>query len=214
MKIALVGASGFVGSHVLQEALNRGHKVTGIIRHPEEIKVESKNLIVKKGDVLAPNQVSNLFKGHDAVVSAYNAGWKNPNIYSEYLKGAQSIQQEVKKAGVKRLLVVGGAGSLEVAQGKQLVDTPEFPEEWKQGALAARDYLNIIRKEKDLDWTFLSPAVMVVPGERTGKYNLGTNEAIKNEKGESKISVEDLSVAIIDEIENPRHSHQRFTVGY
>jgi putative NADH-flavin reductase len=214
MKIALIGASGFVGSHVLQEALNRGHKVTAIIRHPEEIKVKHENLSVKKGDALKANEVSDLVKGHDAVISTYNPGWKNPDIYNEYLKGAQSIQEEVKKAGVKRLLVVGGGGSLEAAPGKQFVDTPEFPSEWKQGALAARDYLNIIREEKELDWTFLSPAVMLVPGERTGNFKLGTDRPIMNEKGESKISVEDLSVAIIDEIENPRHIRQRFTAGY
>ena len=120
----------------------------------------------------------------------------------------------VKKAGVKRLLVVGGAGSLEVSPGVQLVDTPDFPEAYKPEALAGRDFLNVLRGERELDWTFLSPSALFVPGERTGKFRLGTDRLLVDAKGESKISMEDYAIALVDELETPRHSRQRFTVGY
>jgi uncharacterized protein len=217
MKLALIGASGFVGTALLNETLQRGHQVTAIVRHPEKITVQHPNLTVKKGNVLNEAEVTALVAGHDAVISAYNPGWQNPNIYEESLQGAQAIQAGVKRSGVKRLLVVGGAGSLEVAPGVQLVDTPQFPAEWKPGALAARDYLDIIKKETALDWTFLSPAIVMHPGVehiRTGKYRTGTDQPVFNDKGESTISVEDLAVALIDEVEHKRFIKQRFTVGW
>jgi putative NADH-flavin reductase len=217
MKIALIGASGFVGSHVLAEALQRGHAVTAIVRHPEKITTVHPQLTVKKGDILNDEEVATLVKGHDAVVGAYNPGWGNPNIYNEFLEGSQSIQRGVKKSGVKRLLTVGGAGSLEVAPGVQLVDTPQFPAEYKAGALAARDYLNILKKEDQLEWTFLSPAILMHPGitdGRTGKYRTNTNQPVFDAKGESRLSVQDLSVAIVDELENNRFVRQRFTAAY
>lgn len=217
MKIVLIGASGFVGSHLLTEALQRGHQVTAVVRHPEKITVSHPNLTVKKGDVLNEDEVAALVAGQDAVISAYNPGWHNPRIYEEFLEGAQAIQRGVKKAGVKRLLTIGGAGSLEIAPGVQLVDTPQFPAEYKAGATAARDYLNILKQETDLDWTFLSPAILMHPGiktGRTGKYRTGTNQPVFNDKQESTISVEDLSVAILDEIENSQFIRQRFTVAY
>jgi putative NADH-flavin reductase len=217
MKLALIGASGFVGTALLNETLQHGHQVTAIVRHPEKITVQHPSLTVKKGNVLNEAEVTALVAGHDAVISAYNPGWHNPNIYEESLQGAQAIQAGVKKSGVKRLLVIGGAGSLEVAPGVQLVDTPQFPAEWKPGALAARDYLNIIKKETDLDWTFLSPAIVMHPGVehiRTGNYRTGTDQPVFNDKGESTISVEDLAVALVDEVENKRFIKQRFTVGW
>ncbi|MFD1140745.1 NAD(P)-dependent oxidoreductase [Larkinella insperata] len=214
MKIALIGASGFVGSSLLNEALNRGHEVTAIVRHPEKITAENERLTVQKGDAQNDDDVASLVAGHDAVVSAYNPGWDNPNIYDDSLVGLQAIQSGTKNSGVKRLLVVGGAGSLEIAPGLQLVDTPQFPEAWKAGALAARDYLTILRKETDLDWTFLSPAIMLEPGERTGKFRLGTEQPVFDANGDSKISVNDLSVALLDELENPQFIRQRFTLGY
>ncbi|HEY9045492.1 MAG TPA: NAD(P)-dependent oxidoreductase [Ohtaekwangia sp.] len=217
MKIALIGASGFVGSHLLTEALNRGHQVTAIVRNPEKITVTHANLTVKKGDVLQAEEVANLVRGNDVVLSAYNSGWQNPNIYDDFLKGSQAIQEGVKKSGVKRLIVVGGAGSLEVAPGVQLVDTPQFPAEWKPGALAAREYLNIIRKEDTLDWTFFSPAILMHHGitdGRTGKYRLGTDQPVFNEQGESRLSAEDLSVALLDEVENKKFIRKRFTAAY
>jgi putative NADH-flavin reductase len=132
MKIALIGATGYVGPYLLHEALQRGHDVTAIVRNPEKITVENPHLTVVKGDVLNENEVAELVAGHDAVISAYNSGWQNPNIYNENMVGYQAIQNGVKKAGVKRLLVIGGAGSLEAAPGLQLVDTPSFRPSGKQ----------------------------------------------------------------------------------
>lgn len=217
MKIALIGASGFVGSHLLQEALNRGHQVTAIVRDATRITLSHANLTVKAGDIRDENVVAAFVKGHDAVLSAYNAGWSNPDLYNEFLAGSQAIQQGTKKAAVKRLLVIGGAGSLEVAPGVQLVDTPQFPAEYKAGATAARDYLNILKKEDNLDWTFLSPAILMHHGikdGRTGKFRIGTDQPVFDAKGESRLSVEDLSIAAIDELENNKFIRKRFTAAY
>lgn len=216
MKIALIGATGFVGSAILTEALTRGHQVTAIVRHPEKLQAQ-KNLTIVNGDVMDGDGLSKVLKGNDVVVSAYNAGWTNPDLYNEFLKGAQSIQEAVKKAGVKRLIVIGGAGSLFIAPGVQLVDTPQFPAEWKPGALAARDYLNVLKKEDRLDWTFVTPAIEMNPGaphERKGTYRTGLDNPVFDANHKSTISVEDLAVAIVDEVESPKHIRVRFTVGY
>ncbi len=213
MKIALIGATGFVGSAVLKEALERGHEVTAIARHPEKIKPQAK-LRPQKGDVYNADEVARLVAGHGAVISAFNPGWSNPDIYSQQVKGTRAIIDGVKKAGVKRLLFVGGAGSLEVKPGLQLIDSPDFPKEWKQGSLGAREALSILRKEAGLEWTFLSPSAALEPGQRTGKFRLGTDQLLRDAKGESRISVEDLATAMIDEMERPQHVRQRFTVGY
>lgn len=214
MKIALIGATGFVGSAILKEALAQGLEVTAIARHPEKIAENSDALTVKAGDVQQPGEVEALVAGHDAVVSAYNPGWTNPNIYEDFLKGSDAILAGTKKAGVERLFVVGGAGSLEIQPGVQLVDTDAFPAEWKPGALAARDFLNVIRKEKELDWTFLSPAIHLAPGERTGVFRTGTDSPVFDAEGHSAISVEDLAVAVVNEIRNPEFPRTRFTAGY
>lgn len=216
MKIALIGATGFVGSAVLKEALDRGIHVTAIVRHPEKLQAQN-NLTVVKGDVMDSDKLSELFKGNEVVVSAYNAGWANPDLYNEFMKGSQSIQDAVKKTGVKRYIVIGGAGSLFVAPNVQIIDTPGFPEEYKPGAGAARDYLNILKKEEQLDWTYLSPAIEMNPGtphERRGTYRTGLDNPVFDANNKSTISVEDLAVAIIDEVENPKHIRVRFTVGY
>lgn len=213
MKIALIGATGFVGSAILQEALQRGHEVTAIVRHPEKVKPHSK-LHPQKGDVYNEADVARLVAGHEAVISAFNPGWSNPDIYNQQVKGTQAIINGVKKAGIKRLLFVGGAGSLEVKPGVQLVDLPEFPSEYKQGALATREALNMLRKEASLEWSFLSPSADLSPGQRTGKFRLGKDQLLKDVNGESRISVEDYAMAMIDEVERPAHVRQRFTVGY
>lgn len=216
MKIILIGSTGFVGSAILKEALNRGIQVTAIARNPGKLQVQ-KNLEIVKADVMDTDKLSEILKGNDVVVSAYNPGWANPDIYNEFLKGAQSIQEAVKKSGVKRYIVIGGAGSLFAAPNVQLVDTPQFPAEWKPGALAARDYLNILKKENELDWTYLSPAIEMNPGtkhERRGTYRTGLDNPVFDVNNKSTISVEDLAVAIIDEVEHPKHSRVRFTVGY
>jgi uncharacterized protein len=157
MKIALIGARGFVGSALLKEALDRGHEVTATVRHPEKLTAHPK-LRVQKGDIYNEDEVARLVTGHDAVMSAFNPGWSNPEIYNLQVQGTQAIINGVKKAGIKRLLFVGGAGSLEVKPGVQAVDLPEFPAEYKQGALATREALNMLRKESRLDWSFLSPS--------------------------------------------------------
>jgi hypothetical protein len=152
--------------------------------------------------------------GHDAVISAFNPGWTNPNMYDLQVRGTRAIIDGVKKAGVKRLLFVGGAGSLEVMPGVQSVDLPEFPAEYKQGALATREALNLLRKEPSLDWSFLSPSADLFPGQRTGKFRLGTDQLLADTQGKSRISVEDYATAMIDEVEKPKHIRRRFTVGY
>jgi putative NADH-flavin reductase len=214
MKIAIVGATGFVGTALVAEALNRGHQVTAIARKVIIIDNPHKDLTTKEADAYDSAALAPTLAGHDAVVSAFNSGWTNPNIYHDFIRGSESIQKATKDAGVKRLLVVGGAGSLEIAPGKQLVDTPEFPAAWKDGALGARDYLNILKEENDLDWTFLSPAIHLSKGKRTAMFRVGTDEPVFDEGGHSNISVEDLAVAVIDEVENNKFIKKRFTVGY
>jgi putative NADH-flavin reductase len=215
MKIALIGATGFVGRALMEEALQRGHQVTAIVRRPEDTGGRE-GLTMVKGDVMDTDALADLLKGNDVVISAYNAGWSNPNLYTEYLAGLRSIQQAVKKAGIKRYIVCGGAGSLYV-DGRQLVDSPSFPEAWKSGALAARDYLDILKKEDKVDWTFVSPAIEMnesMPHGRRGVYRTALDSPVFDAENKSTISVEDLAVAILDEAEHPVHVRQRFTVGY
>jgi len=216
MKTALIGASGFVGTAILEELLNRGHEVTAIVRSPEKIKIDNNNLFVKGVDVNDTLALIETLKGSDAVISAYNSGWTNPNLYHDFIAGSEAIQKAVKASGVNRLIVVGGAGSLEI-DGKQLVDGPDFPADYKAGATAARDYLTSLKQEEDLQWSFFSPAIEMHPGittGRTGKYRLGTNSPVFNEDGRSTLLVQDLAMAIVDELENNKHPRQRFTAGY
>jgi len=217
MKIALIGASGFVGTAILKEALDRGHQVKAIVRNPENITIKDDNITVIKADVLDQAQVTAAVVGSNAVVSAYNPGWSNPDIYEEFLRGSQSIQAGIKASGVKRYIVIGGAGSLEVAPGLQAVDTPDFPAAIKPGASAARDYQAIIKKEQDLDWTFFSPAFEMhqgTSGIRKGTYRTGLDNPVFDENGRSILSVEDLAMVIVDELENPKHIKERFTAAY
>ncbi len=216
MKVALIGASGFVGKTVLNELINRGHEVTAIARNPENI-TPTENVKIIKANVLNANETTEAVKGHDAVISAYNAGWTNPNLYEEFLQGSKAIQEGVKKSGVNRLLIMGGAGSLFVTDSLQVLDTPQFPAEYKAGASAARDYLNILQEEKELDWTFLSPAIEMhqgTSGVRKGVYRKGLNQPVFDEDNRSIISAEDTAAAIVDELEHPQHTRQRFTVAY
>jgi hypothetical protein len=217
MKIALIGASGFVGTAILKEAVERGHEVTAILRHPKKVSAAGDKVAAVKADVTNIEELAKVLHGHDVVISAYNAGWDNPNIYSDFLAGAQAIQAAVKKSGVNRFIFIGGAGSLYVAPGVQLVDTPVFPEEWKAGALAARDYLEILKEEQELDWTFLSPAIEMhggTSGVRKGTYREGLDNPVFDENNRSVISVEDLAMAIVDEAENAKHIKERFAVAY
>lgn len=214
-EIILIGASGFVGSAILKEALDRGHKVTAVVRHPEKISTSHKNLMVKKGDVSLSDTVTDLFKRADVVISAYNPGWQNPDIAGETTRVYRSILNSVRKSGVKRFLVVGGAGSLFISHGIRLMDAGVMPKFILPAVKALADfYLNDLTAEKRIDWVFFSPAGNLEPGSRTGKFRLGKDDLIVNEKGESKISVQDYAVAMIDELEKPAHHRERFTIGY
>jgi uncharacterized protein len=202
MKVALIGASGQAGSRLLAELTRRGHQVTGIARHPEKI-AASPGVAARKGDVFDKAGIVALIKGHDAVISSVHFTASDPKILIE----------AVRESGVKRYFVVGGAGSLEVAPGVKLIDTPQFPAAYKAEASKGGEFLELLRKEKDLEWTFLSPSAMFVAGERTGKFRLGKDQLLTNEKG-SSISFEDFAIAAVDELEKPAHAQQRFTVGY
>lgn len=214
-KIVLIGASGFVGSAILKEALDRNHYVTALVRHPEKVKMVHKNLVVKQGDVSFSKIVAEVSKGTDAVLSAYNPGWKNPNIAVETSTVYKSILEGVRQSGVKRFLVVGGAGSLFISPGKRLIDAGIIPDSFLPAVRSlASFYLDVLTNEKTIDWVFFSPSGNIAPGERTGKFRLGKDDMIFDSDGKSNISVEDYALAMIDELEQPVHHRERFTIGY
>lgn len=210
MKIALIGANGTVGQRILQEALTRGHEVAAIVRDSSSIAQTHEKLVVVTGDLSAQGSISKAVVGYDVVISAYGP---RHGQEAEMQAVAQGLVAAVQQAGVKRLLVVGGAGSLEVAPGLQLVDAPSFPEAWKPIAQAHGEALAVYRKA-ELDWTYFSPAAMFQPGERTGSFRLGTDQLVVDEKGDSIISTEDYAIAMVDEVENPRFIRKRFTIAY
>ena len=216
MKIALIGATGFVGKAALSELLARGHAVTALARNPGSLTPEPL-LSVQALDAYDADAVARAVLGHDGVVSAFNPGWTAPELYPLFMKGSDAIVRGVETAGVRRLLVVGGAGSLFVAPGVQLVDTPAFtdhvPPNIVPGAMAARDALSELRKNQTLDWTFLSPAALLAAGPRSGTYRLGSEDLLMSGDRPAGISVADLAVAIVDELERPRHVRARFTVA-
>ncbi len=213
MKLALIGASGFVGAAVLQEALNRGHQLTGIVRQPEKLP-QHPALSAVAGDAYDADALAQTLAGHDAVIHAFNPGWGTADIRQRFIQGTQAIYSAVKQAAITRLLVVGGAGSLYVAPGRQLLDTAGFPDAYKEGAEGARQALELIREENTLDWSFISPPALLQPGERSAQFRLGGDQLLMNGEAPASISVADLAVAIIDELEQPQHIRQRFTVGY
>lgn len=201
-KIALIGASGNAGSRILKELSDRGHHVTAIARSPENI-ATLPNVVAKKSDVFDQTGLSKLLAGHDAVISSVHFTASDP----------VTLIEAVRASGVPRYLVVGGAGSLEIAPGQRVVDLPDFPAAYKAEATKGAEFLDLLKQEKQLDWTFLSPSAEFVPGERTGKFRIGKDNLLSNEEG-SRISFEDYAIALVDEIEKPQHSRQRFTVGY
>ena len=213
MKLALIGASGFVGAAVLQEALDRGHQVTGIVRNPTKLP-QHPALNAVAGDAYNAEALAALLKGHDAVIHAFNPGWGTADIRERFIQGSQAIIEASKQADVQRLLVVGGAGSLYIAPGLQLIDTPDFPAEYKEGAEGARQALNLLKTETALAWSFISPPALLQPGARSGQFRIGGDQLLMNGDAPAQISVADLAVAIIDELERPHHLRQRFTVGY
>lgn len=212
MNIALIGATGFIGSALLAEALARGHRVTALVSRPERAPAHP-NLTAVAVDVQDRTALAATLAGHDAVISAFS-GHAQTDVQDYYVKGVRSIVAAVKQAGIARLLMVGGAGSLEVAPGVQVVDAPDFPPQWKGSALGARDALALLRAETQLDWTMLSPAALIAPGERTGVFRIGADRLLVDEHGDSRISVEDYALAMIDELERPAHARSRFTVAY
>jgi uncharacterized protein len=216
MKIAIIGATGFVGSHLVKEALSRNISVIAIARDTTKLETSNALLVKKNINVEDESSLADAVKGVDVVVSAFNAGWINPNIYEDFIAGAKHIEAAIEKSGVKRLIVIGGAGSLYINR-QQLVDGPNFPENIKPGATAARDYFNLLKENSQLDWTFFSPAIEMHPGitiGRTGKYRLGKDEPVFDENGKCVLSVEDLSVAILNEVANAKFIKQRFTAAY
>jgi putative NADH-flavin reductase len=214
MRVVLIGASGFTGAPLLTELLSRGHQVTAVVRNREKITQQEAGLQVQAMDATNTNALAAVIKGHDAVLSAFNPGWETPDLYNVFLKGAEAIEAAVTGSGVKRFLVIGGAGSLYISPGVQLVDTPDFPEAWKAGATAARDYYQQLKNNTTLDWTFLSPAIELFPGPRTGQYRTATDTPVLDEHHKSRISNADLAVALADELEQGNFIRQRFTVGY
>jgi hypothetical protein len=218
MKIALIGASGFVGSPVMAEALHRGHRVTALLRHPETLKTEQ-HLKARKVDVLDVDGLAKQLAGHDVVISAFNPqrGSLDPDIYERHIAGHKAIIAAVKQSGVKRLLAVGGAASLKTPAGIEYLDSPEFPsdfEPFKPGIRGTRALYYLLKEEHDLDWVFLAPSVRLMPGTRSGSYRVGKDEVLYDAEGNSHISLEDYAVAMLDELEHPKHHRERFTVGY
>ena len=217
MKIALVGGTGKIGSEVLKTLLARGHAVTALVRVAGRLPAQS-GLQQVVADAYDAAAVARAVAGQDAVISAFNPGWMHPELYDAFLRGAEAIRNGVKAAGVKRLLVVGGAGSLFVAPGVQLVDTPAFtdhvPPFVVPGARAARDELTRIQAETELDWTMISPAGGGFQAAPQGRYRLGGDELLMDGAAPADIAVADLALAIVDEIEEPQHIRKRFTAAH
>jgi putative NADH-flavin reductase len=216
MKIVLFGATGNMGVRVAQEARRRGHEIVGVIRDPASVQSSAPGMSLVKGDATDAGSVAAVARGADAVVNAISPrpnprGLPAPSLAA----AARSLLAGLRKAGVKRLLVVGGAGSLEVSPGKALLDQPGFPAAYKAEALAQREALQILRSEAgDLDWTYLSPAVEIHPGARTGSYRTTGDQLLADAQGKSTITFEDYAVALLDELERPKHVRRRFGVAY
>lgn len=215
-KVAVIGATGFVGTQVVNELANRGYAVEAIVRDASKVE-QNEKVTAKSIDINNIDELAEALKGSDAVISTFNAGWTNPNLYNDFLTGSENIEKAVENSGVKRLIVVGGAGSLYTPENIQIVDTPNFPEAYKPGATAARDYLNKIKENSTLDWTFFSPAIEMNQanvGTRTGKYRTSLETPVVNEEGRSILSVEDVAVVLVDELEQNNHIRERFTAAY
>lgn len=209
MNVALFGATGHAGTRILKELLARGHQVTVIVRDPATLPSQP-GVTTRQGDLFDENQVAEAVRGTQAVISAYGSGLNSPD---DLVGATEKLVAGLKAAGVQRLLMVGGAGSLEVSPGMQLVDSGYLPVEWKPIALAHRTALQVLRAS-DLDWTSVCPAAFFEPGQRTGVFRLGTDNLVANEKGESRVSMEDYAIAMVDELETHAHPRQRFSVGY
>ena len=213
--VLLIGATGFVGSAVLNELVSRGHKVTAVVRNIEKL-AKSDLVDAVKEDVANVDAIAKLAEGKDAIISAYNPGWTNPDIATLITENYPKILEAAKKSGVERLLIVGGAGTLFCAPGLRVVDSGAIPEEIMGGVRPLGDfYLNTLMNEKNIDWVFFSPAGVFDPqGKKTGNYRLGKDDLIVDAEGNSHISVQDYAVAMVNELEKPAHHKERFTIGY
>ena len=214
-KVAVIGATGFVGTQVVKELANRRYSVEAIVRDISKVS-ENANVTAKSVNVNNTDELAEALQGNDAVINTFNAGWTNPNLYNDFLNGSRNIEKAVEKSGVKRFITVGGAGSLFI-DGNQIVDGSDFPADIKPGALAARDYLNEIKQNETLDWTFFSPAIEMHPGTagiRKGVYRTALENPVFDENGRSVLSVEDVAVALVDELEQNKFLKKRFTAGY
>ncbi|WP_412459861.1 NAD(P)-dependent oxidoreductase [Pseudomonas sp. SC11] len=200
--IALIGASGAAGSRILKELSNRGHSITAIARNPERIP-NLPGVTTASADARDEDSLARAISGHDVVVSAAKFVSTEP----------ATLIEAVRRSGVSRYIVVGGAGSLEIAPGQRLIDQPGFPEAYRPEASRGAAFLDLLKQEGQLNWTFLCPSAEFVPGERTGVFRIGKDSLLSNAEG-SRISFEDFAVALVDEIEHPAHARQRFTVGY
>ena len=208
MNVALYGATGQIGSRILDELLRRGHAVKVVVRDPGKIGARSR-LTVVAGDVNDIAGIAAASKEADVLVSAYGPGPGPERLVSV----TRDLIEGAKQSGVPRFLFVGGAGSLEVAPGVTLIDSGHLPEQWKGIAIAHRDALEIVRAS-DINWTCFSPAAFIAPGKRTGKFRLGADRLLADDRGESRISIEDYAMALVDEIENPQYERRRFTIAY
>ncbi len=213
MKIALIGASGFAGSAILTEALARGHEVTALVRNPGRLEARG-GLDSIAVDVLDSQALADALTGHDAVISAYKPALDAADVEDRFALAADALVTAARLSGVRRVLAVGGAATLEVAPGVKLLDTAEFPAEWRPVALGTARVLAALRAADDLEWTFLSPSAHFEPGPRTGNFRLGKDQLLVAADGSSAISNGDYAAALLDELEQGRHLRQRFTVGY
>ncbi|MFK7161609.1 NAD(P)-dependent oxidoreductase [Marinospirillum sp. MEB164] len=212
MNLTLIGASGFIGSALLNEALTRGHQVTALVRHPQKL-APHPLLQALPSDVLDTATLSEQLRGADLVISAFS-GHAQEDVYGYYVRGFESILAATQAAGVPRLMLVGGAASLEVAPGQLLLDSPDFPAAYRATAEGAKTALERLRAQQTQNWTLISPAAEIFPGERTGQFRLGQDQLLVDAKGQSRISVEDYAVAFLDEAETAQHAWQRMSVAY
>lgn len=210
MNVALYGATGKAGSRILKELVDRGHRVTAIVRNPQKLPQSSQAVVVRQDDLSDPKNIAAAVNGVEAVISAYGPPHDDPDA----IVGVTQRQIEALSRGTNaRLIVVGGAGTLHVAPGVTLIDSGYLPEPVLPIARAHAKAFNLLRAST-VDWTYLAPAAYFEPGERTGKFRLGKDELVANAQQESRISMEDYAIALVDELETPRHRRQRFSVGY
>ncbi len=213
MKVALIGASGMIGSRVRKELISRGHSVIAIVRDPAKVVAEA-GVTVAKADVNDVDGLAGVLRRADAVVSAYGPGPGNEQLV---IPATKAILAAAKQAGVKRVILVGGAASLFVAPGVTVLTSGHLPAEWVGIATAHSDLLKLLRTTdlgEGVEWTYFSPAAFIQPGERTGKFRLGKDDLVVDAQGQSRISAEDYAVALVDELERPQHVREHFTIGY